>query len=91
MPRRRSDRNLTGEEEIMKATESIANFVTTTSWNDVPEEAYQRSKWAILDCLAAGFAGVQHDVGEQIVSAVIRLLVPRRQGSTLERRPENVS
>ncbi len=52
----------------MKPTESIADFVTRTGWKDVPDEAYQRSKWAFLDCLAAGFAGVQHEVGKQIVS-----------------------
>ena len=54
----------------MNATERIADFVTRTTWNDVPDEAFQRSKWAILDCLAAGFAGVQHEVGEQIVALV---------------------
>ncbi len=37
----------------MKATESIADFVTRTGWKDVPDEAHQRSKWAFLDCVAA--------------------------------------
>jgi len=54
----------------MNASERIAEFVTSTTYSDVPAAAYQRAKWTILDCLAAGFAGVQHEVGKQITALV---------------------
>ncbi|MFH1603456.1 MAG: MmgE/PrpD family protein, partial [Pseudomonadota bacterium] len=52
----------------MNSTELIADFIAKTTWQDVPEEAYQRSKWAIIDTVAAGFAGVPHEVGQQIIA-----------------------
>jgi 2-methylcitrate dehydratase PrpD len=52
----------------MKPTEILADFLTRTSLEEIPEEAFQRSKWAILDVIAVTFAGLQHEVGKTIVS-----------------------
>lgn len=54
----------------MKPTEILAGFIANTSWEDIPKEAGMRSKWAILDCIAVTFAGLQHEVGREIISFV---------------------
>jgi len=54
----------------MKPTEFLADFITRTAWEDIPDEAYERSKWPIADCIAVIFAGLQHEVGTQIVPFV---------------------
>lgn len=54
----------------MKPTEMLADFIANTSWGDIPEEAVRRSKWAISDSIAVTFAGLQHEVGREIISFV---------------------
>lgn len=52
----------------MKPTEILADFLIRTSFEEIPPEAFQRSKWAILDVIAVSFAGLQHEVGKTIVA-----------------------
>jgi hypothetical protein len=40
---------------VMKYTELLADFINTTSWTDLPDEAIQRSKWAMVDGIAVTF------------------------------------
>ena len=42
----------------MKPTEFLADFIVRTSREDIPGEAFQKSKWPIADCLAVIFAGL---------------------------------
>ena len=56
--------------KFMKPTEILTGFIANTSWEDIPKEAGLRSKWAILDCIAVTFAGLQHEVGREIISFV---------------------
>lgn len=57
----------------MKPTEFLADFIAKTSWEDVPAEAFQKSKWPILDGIAVTFGGLPHEVGKTIVSFVKEL------------------
>jgi 2-methylcitrate dehydratase PrpD len=54
----------------MRATEILADFIAHTSWEDLPGEVWQRSKWAMVDFIAVTFAGLQHEVGKGILSLV---------------------
>ena len=54
----------------MNPTETLAEFITKTSWEDIPAEAIQKSKWPILDGIAVTFGGLPHEVGKTIVSFV---------------------
>lgn len=54
----------------MKPTEYLADFLNRTTLEDIPADARQKSKWAILDVIAATFAGLQHEVGKTIVDFV---------------------
>jgi 2-methylcitrate dehydratase PrpD len=54
----------------MNPTETLAAFITKTSWEDIPDEAVQKSKWPILDGIAVTFGGLPHEVGKTIVSFV---------------------
>ncbi len=54
----------------MKYTELLADFISKTSWPDLPDEAIQRSKWAMVDGIAVTFAGIAHEVGRSIIAFV---------------------
>ncbi len=54
----------------MKPTEFLAEFIAQTSWEDIPDEAIQKSKWPILDGIAVTFGGLPHEVGKTIVAFV---------------------
>ncbi|MBI5969183.1 MAG: MmgE/PrpD family protein [Deltaproteobacteria bacterium] len=54
----------------MKPTEILADFIAQTYIEDIPEEAIQRSKWAILDGIAVIFAGIPQEVGKGIISFI---------------------
>jgi 2-methylcitrate dehydratase PrpD len=54
----------------MKPTEYLADFIAKTLIEDVPDEAFQKSKWSITDCIAVILGGLQHEVGTTIVSFV---------------------
>ncbi len=54
----------------MKPTEYLADFIARTSFEDIPREVRDKSKWAILDGVAASFAGIPHEVGKTIISFV---------------------
>ncbi len=45
----------------MNPTETLAAFITKTSWEDIPDEAVQKSKWPILDGIAVTFGGLPHE------------------------------
>ena len=53
-----------------KYTESLADFIAQTAWEDLPEEAINKSKWPILDGIAVMFAGLQEETGRGIISFV---------------------
>ncbi len=55
------------------STEEIANFVTETSYNQIPPEALTRAKWCILDCLGVSLAGSKESAG-RIMSDCVREL-----------------
>lgn len=57
----------------MKPTEFLAEFIAKTSWEDIPAEALQKSKWPVLDSLAVTFGGLPHEVGKTIVAFVKEL------------------
>jgi 2-methylcitrate dehydratase PrpD len=57
----------------MKPTEFLAEFIAKTSWEDIPAEAVQKSKWPVLDGIAVTFGGLPHEVGKTIVSFVKEL------------------
>jgi 2-methylcitrate dehydratase PrpD len=57
----------------MKYTEFLADFISTTSWPDLPDDAIQRSKWAMVDGIAVTFAGIPHEVGRSIIAFVKEL------------------
>ena len=57
----------------MNPTETLADFIAKTSWEDIPDEAIQKSKWPILDGIAVTFGGLPHEVGKTIVSFVKEL------------------
>jgi 2-methylcitrate dehydratase PrpD len=58
---------------VMKYTELLADFISTTSWPDLPDDAIQRSKWAMVDGIAVTFAGIPHEVGRSIIAFVKEL------------------
>ncbi len=57
----------------MNPTQTLAAFITRTSWEDIPAEAVEKSKWPILDGVAVTFGGLPHEVGKTIVSFVKEL------------------
>ena len=54
----------------MKPTEVLADFLFRTTLEDIPPEACQKSKRAILDVIAAAFAGIPHPVGKTMLALV---------------------
>ena len=52
------------------ATAALAEFVARTSWNDIPERAMHESKRAILNGIAATFAGCR----EEAITIALRSL-----------------
>ena len=52
------------------STGEIANFVTQTSYNQIPHEALTRAKWCILDCLGVSLAGSKESAGRIMIDYV---------------------
>jgi 2-methylcitrate dehydratase PrpD len=53
----------------MKPTETLARFITSTNFEDVPGDVVEKSKWAIADGLAVTFGGRQV-IGSLVISFV---------------------
>lgn len=51
-------------------TEALATFVVETSYEHLPEEATERAKTHILDCIGVMLAGSRHEVGKHIIQFV---------------------
>lgn len=47
-------------------THQVADFVAETKYGDMPAEAVERAKLAILDCLGVALAGAAEPVGEKV-------------------------
>jgi 2-methylcitrate dehydratase PrpD len=58
--------SLTGKSMTMNYTESLATFISETRLDDIPQEVLQKSKWPIIDNLAAMLAGYP-EIGKKIV------------------------
>jgi len=56
----------------MSATDSLVAFITSTEHDDVPDEAVEAAKRAIIDVVGVGVYGSQHDIGDKIGSYVAR-------------------
>ena len=52
------------------STGEIADFVTQTSYNQIPSEALTRAKWCILDCLGVSLAGSKESAGRIMIDYV---------------------
>lgn len=50
----------------MGETEAVASFITTTVYEDIPDDAVDRAKTAIRDYLGVAIYGSHHEVGEKI-------------------------
>ena len=48
----------------MEATARVAQFISTTTYEDLPKEAVARAKRCILDCLGVSVAGAASPVGD---------------------------
>jgi 2-methylcitrate dehydratase PrpD len=49
---------------ILNITKTLANFVTTVQYEDLPTEAIDQAKLLILDCLGVAIAGTSSPVGQ---------------------------
>jgi 2-methylcitrate dehydratase PrpD len=50
----------------MDVTETLASFVVTTTYDDVPESVHEKSREAIRDAVGVAVYGSQHEVGETV-------------------------
>ena len=48
----------------MGATEQIARFIVTTTYESLPSDAVERAKRTALDCIGAALAGVGEPVSQ---------------------------
>ncbi len=57
----------------MNTTESIARFVVDTTYEDIPQEAFQISKRQLLDVLGVALAGSKQPLGQIMCSFVAKV------------------
>ena len=55
------------------ATETIADYITGTSFSDLPDEVVRKAKFWLLDSLGCGFGGVQSVLGQTAVKALAEI------------------
>ena len=55
------------------ATETIADYITGTSFSDLPDEVVGKAKFWLLDSIGCGFGGVQSALGQTAVSALAKI------------------
>ena len=55
------------------ATETIADYITGTSFSDLPDEVVRKAKFWLLDSIGCGFGGVQSALGQTAVSALAKI------------------
>ncbi|HEX2172837.1 MAG TPA: MmgE/PrpD family protein [Dehalococcoidia bacterium] len=54
-------------------TERLAQFVVETTYNDLPAEAIEQGKRALLDTIGVSLAGVRDDTGKIIVETIAEI------------------
>ena len=55
------------------ATEIIADYITGTSFSDLPDEVVRKAKFWLLDSIGCGFGGVQSVLGQTAVRALAKI------------------
>ena len=55
------------------ATETIADYITGTSFSDLPDEVVRKAKFWLLDSLGCGFGGVQSVLGQTAIRALTEI------------------
>jgi 2-methylcitrate dehydratase PrpD len=57
----------------MAATETIAQFVVNTRYQDLPRDAIEKAKRTALDCVGAALAGIAEPVSQTMIAYVTQL------------------
>lgn len=55
------------------ATEIIADYITGTSYSDLPDEVVGKAKFWLLDTIGCGFGGVQSVLGQTAIRALAKI------------------
>lgn len=55
------------------ATETIADYITGTSFSDLPDEVVRKAKFWMLDSLGCGFGGSQSALGQTAARALAKI------------------
>ncbi len=55
------------------ATKIIADYITKTSFSDLPDEVVRKAKFWLLDSIGCGFGGVQSVLGQTAVRALAKI------------------